>query len=78
MNVNISTNIIEALKTNDTIGWVFTDTSEEAIGGVWAGDYYAALIMPEDFSRDMVSFLADNMTHRRLSIILTRRKCHCP
>ena len=63
MNVNISTNIIEALKTNDTIGWVFTDTSEEAIEGVWAGDYYAALIMPEDFSRDMVSFLADNMTH---------------
>ena len=61
MNVNISTNIIEALKTNDTIGWVFTDTSEEAIEGVWAGDYYAALIMPEDFSRDMVSFLADNI-----------------
>ena len=26
MNINISTNIIEALKANDTIGWVFTDT----------------------------------------------------
>ena len=61
IDVNISTNIIEALKTNDTIGWVFTDTTDEAIEGVWAGDYYAALIMPEDFSKDMVSFLADNM-----------------
>lgn len=74
MNVNISTNIIEALKTNDTIGWVFTDTSEEAIGGVWAGDYYAALIMPEDFSRDMVSFLADNMTHPEIIYYTNQKK----
>lgn len=74
MNVNISTNIIEALKTNDTIGWVFTDTSEEAIEGVWAGDYYAALIMPEDFSRDMVSFLADNMTHPEIIYYTNQKK----
>ena len=74
MNVNISTNIIEALKTNDSIGWVFTDTSEEAIEGVWAGDYYAALIMPEDFSRDMVSFLADNMTHPEIIYYTNQKK----
>ena len=74
MNVNISTDIIEALKTNDTIGWVFTDTSEEAIEGVWAGDYYAALIMPEDFSRDMVSFLADNMTHPEIIYYTNQKK----
>jgi len=74
INVNISTNIIEALKTNDTIGWVFTDTSEEAIEGVWAGDYYAALIMPEDFSRDMVSFLADNMTHPEIIYYTNQKK----
>ena len=74
MDINISTNIVEALKTNDTIGWVFTDSTDEAIKGVWSGDYYAALIMPADFSKDMVSFLADNMTHPEIIYYTNQKK----
>lgn len=74
MDINISTNIVEALKTNDTIGWVFTDSTDEAIEGVRSGDYYAALIMPADFSKDMVSFLADNMTHPEIIYYTNQKK----
>lgn len=74
MDINISTNIVEALKTNDTIGWVFTDSTDQAIEGVWSGDYYAALIMPADFSKDMVSFLADNMTHPEIIYYTNQKK----
>lgn len=74
MDINISTNIVEALKTNDTIGWVFTDSTDEAIEGVWSGDYYAALIMPADFSKDMVSFLADNMAHPEIIYYTNQKK----
>ena len=74
MDINISSNIVEALKTNDTIGWVFTDSTDEAIEGVWSGDYYAALIMPADFSKDMVSFLADNMTHPEIIYYTNQKK----
>lgn len=74
MDINISTNIVEALRTNDTIGWVFTDSTDEAIEGVWSGDYYAALIMPADFSKDMVSFLADNMTHPEIIYYTNQKK----
>lgn len=74
IDINISTNIVEALKTNDTIGWVFTDSTDEAIEGVWSGDYYAALIMPADFSKDMVSFLADNMTHPEIIYYTNQKK----
>lgn len=74
MDINISTNIVEALKTNDTIGWVFTESTDEAIEGVWSGDYYAALIMPSDFSKDMVSFLADNMTHPEIIYYTNQKK----
>ena len=74
MDINISTNIVEALKTNDTIGWIFTDSTDEAIEGVWSGDYYAALIMPADFSKDMVSFLADNMTHPEIIYYTNQKK----
>lgn len=74
MDINISSNIVEALKTNDTIGWVFTDSTDEAIEGVWSGDYYAALIIPADFSKDMVSFLADNMTHPEIIYYTNQKK----
>ncbi|MDO5382725.1 MAG: YhgE/Pip domain-containing protein [Eubacteriales bacterium] len=74
VNINISANIVEALKTNDSIGWVFTDSSNDAIEGVRSGDYYAALIMPADFSKDMVSFMSDSMTHPEIIYYTNQKK----
>lgn len=51
LQFNMGDTIIEALESNTTIGWVFTDSTKDAIDGVYAGDYYAALVMPEDFSK---------------------------
>ncbi len=59
--LNVGDIIISNLKENTTIGWVFTDTAEEAIGGVHAGDYYAALVIDEKFSADMISFLGGSI-----------------
>ena len=71
---NMGETVIEGLEANTTIGWVFTDTTEEAIDGVYSGDYYAALIMPEDFTEDMVSFLADEMEHPEIKEKCDRSK----
>lgn len=60
VTVNIGDQIISNLKANTTIGWVFTDSTQEAIDGVYSGDYYAALVLPSDFTSDMVSFLSDS------------------
>lgn len=43
------------LKENDAIGWQFVD-KDEALEGVNSGEY-AAIIIPEKFSEDMMSFL---------------------
>lgn len=72
--VNISDNVIEGLKTNDSIGWVFTDDVESAVNGVYAGDYYAALVMPDDFSENMVSFLTDSFTHPQIIYYTNQKK----
>ena len=72
--VNMGETVIEGLEANTTIGWVFTDTTEEAIDGVYSGDYYAALIMPEDFTEDMVSFLADEMEHPEITYYTNEKK----
>lgn len=74
VNINISANIVEALKANDSIGWVFTDSSNDAIEGVRSGDYYAALIMPADFSKDIVSFMSDSMTHPEIIYYTNQKK----
>lgn len=60
---NMGDEVIAALKSNTTIGWVFTDTTQDAIDGVYSGDYYAALIMPDTFTSDLVSLLTEEITH---------------
>jgi YhgE/Pip-like protein len=74
VEVNIGEKVIEALKTNDTIGWVFEDNSDDVIESVRSGEYYAALIMPEDFSSDMISFLSDTITHPQILYYCNQKK----
>ena len=57
VSLNIGGSVVEALESNDTIGWVFTETAEEATDGVYDGTYYAALVIPADFTEKMISFL---------------------
>ena len=71
---NMGETVMEGLAANDAIGWVFTDTSEEALEGVYSGEYYAALIMPEDFTGDMISFLADEMQHPQITYYVNEKK----
>lgn len=60
---NMGDEVLSALESNRTIGWVFTDTTQEAVEGVYSGDFYASLVIPEDFSEDLVSFLGENAEH---------------
>lgn len=57
ISVNIGATVVDTLKSNNTIGWVFTDTVDEAVNGVYDNSYYAALVIPEEFTEEMISFL---------------------
>lgn len=50
--------IIDSLKTNKKIGWVFVD-EKQALKGVKHGDYYASIIIPSDFSAKIGTVLND-------------------
>ena len=45
--------ILDQMKENDDLGWVFTD-EEDAVDGVKSGKYYAAIVIPETFSADLL------------------------
>lgn len=74
IQINVGENVVEGLKTNDTIGWVFSGSSEEALDGVYSGEYYAALIIPESFSEDMIGFLNGNLEHPQIAYYENEKK----
>lgn len=45
--------ILEQMEDNDDLGWVFTD-EKEAVEGIKSGKYYAAIVIPETFSADLL------------------------
>lgn len=47
--INIGSELMKSLAGNPKLGWVFV-TKEEAEHGVETGDYYASIVIPEDFS----------------------------
>ena len=66
IELNLGETIIGALESNDQLGWVFTESREEALWRVYSGDCYAALLVPEHFSRDFISFLTLQFEHPEL------------
>ena len=57
---NMGEEVLEELKENESIGWTFLESTDEALEGVRCGDYYAAVIISEDFTYSMYNvFLED-------------------
>lgn len=55
--VNIGAQVISTLRANSDLDWVFT-TPDDAVEGTKSEAYYAAIVLPKDFSREMMTFLA--------------------
>ena len=66
VELNVGQKIVDSLKENDSINWVFLDNSHEAISQVESGECYAALVISEDFSENMLSFLGGNVEHPKI------------
>ena len=56
---NKGDNVVDDLREATSINWVIVDTEEDARSGVESGDYYAAVVIDRDFSRNMFRMLTD-------------------
>ena len=74
LSVNVGSTVVENLEANKTIGWVFTETEMDALQGVYNGDFYAALVVPENFTEDMLSFLNGDPNHPTISYYENSKK----
>lgn len=55
IEINVGEKVTSALRANSQINWVFTN-GDDAVEGTKSGKYYAALVIPENFSRQMLTF----------------------
>ena len=56
---NKGNDVVADLRKATSINWVIVDTEEAAKGGVESGDYYAAVVIDKQFSRNMYRMLTD-------------------
>lgn len=74
LHLNIGELVLQGLETNDQMGWVFVDDAQTALDGVNAGDYYAALILPPEFTGDFVSILEGDLRHPEIQYYENEKK----
>ena len=69
LDVNVGDDVEKELKANDKIDWVFL-SEKEVRDAVNNGEYYAGVIIPEDFSEDFLSITTDKITKPSIEYII--------
>lgn len=70
--LNAGDNIVEALKGNDQLGWRFR-SHDEALQDVQSGDSYAAFIIPQDFTADLLTILTPDFQEPQLEYYVNEK-----
>ena len=70
--LNVGESVVADLHDNHDLGWEFTDR-ESAINGVYEGRYWAAIVIPADFSRDFASVLTGDFTQPTLDYYVNEK-----
>lgn len=65
VELNMGDTLVSSIGKNKTFKWVVTD-SEDAIDGVKSGRFYAAIVVPEDFSRDLMSIFSSKIENAEI------------
>ena len=64
--VNMGESVLESLHSNTSVKWIFLDTEEEALEGVEAGKYYAAIVITDKFTYSMYNVFSDDFENPAL------------
>ena len=72
LTINAGNQIIDQLKENDQLGWTFVP-KDAAIEGVKSGEYYAAIIIPQDFSESLLSVLSGKIETPELEYYINEK-----
>ncbi|MBI0072297.1 YhgE/Pip domain-containing protein [Bifidobacterium sp. W8115] len=72
--INAGRSVIQELRGNDSLGWKFMDDDQRAIDEVHSGKCYAAIIIPERFSADLVGIVEGTGSRPALNYYVNEKK----
>ncbi|KFI95723.1 YhgE/Pip domain-containing protein [Bifidobacterium stellenboschense] len=72
VRINVGETVTSALRANHQLDWQFVDRTK-AIDGVYSGEYYAALVIPQSFSADMMTLFSPKIRHAKLDYYLNEK-----
>ena len=73
LEINVGDKVVGQLRANNQLNWTFTD-EDDALDGVKSGRYYAAVVIPKSFSRDMMTFYSDEVDHAQIVYYANEKK----
>ncbi|HCH21589.1 MAG TPA: YhgE/Pip domain-containing protein [Bifidobacterium sp.] len=73
VKVNIGDQVVNTLRANSQLDWTFTST-KEAVEGTKSGKYYAAVVIPKNFSTHMMTFFSSDGKHAKLTYYNNEKK----
>lgn len=73
IGVNFGNDIVDTLKENNDIGWIFVD-EQNAIEGVKNGSYYAGIVIPKNFSENFASILTNDIKQPTIKYYVNEKK----
>ena len=73
VKINIGDQVVNTLRSNDQLDWTFT-TKKEAINGTKSGKYYAAVVIPKNFSTRMMTFFSSDGDHAEIAYYNNEKK----
>lgn len=70
--LDVGGQVIAQLKENDQLGWQFLD-EDAAMTAVKSGEVYAAIVIPKDFSADLLSLTTGNFVRPELEYFVNEK-----
>ncbi len=71
--INVGERVVNSLVESTKIGYVAT-SEDDAIDGVASGKYYAAVVIPKDFSTKLLSVLSSSPSHPELDYYVNQKR----
>lgn len=72
-NINVGAELVNDLKKNDKFKWQFV-SEKELREGVYNGDYYAGIIIPQNLSKNVISITTDNPQQAKLEYYVNMKE----
>lgn len=73
VKITVGDQVVNSLRANSQLDWTITN-KEDALDGVKSGKYYAAIVIPEAFSKDMMTFFSSDVQHAELTYYRNEKK----